>query len=208
MCVCTHICVGVYIYIYIYIYTHIHALIYGRTHTRVYTCMCIYPTHSVTVWLGTNYNTIASTSTKCDTLFYECNVNLCLSILVIESPKQKGQVQCESMLNNDSRSQKAKCNGNHWFHPPSTNAKWSRHALLVIGSSGPNARCKWVIACQWFTSAMWIYACQCLSSFHQSKKVKFYVNPCLTMIHEAKKPSTKLIYFCHRFTKAKRPVAM
>ena len=42
VCACTHICVGVYIY------THTHAHMYGCTHTRVYTCMCIYPTHSVT----------------------------------------------------------------------------------------------------------------------------------------------------------------
>ena len=41
---CTHMCVG----IHIYIHTHKRAHMYGCTHTRVYTCMCIYPTHSVT----------------------------------------------------------------------------------------------------------------------------------------------------------------
>ena len=43
VCVRTHMCVG--IYIYICIQTHAH--MYGCTHTRVYTCMCIYPTHSI-----------------------------------------------------------------------------------------------------------------------------------------------------------------
>ena len=44
MCVHTHVRGRVYIYIYIYT----HAYMYGCTHTRVYTCMCIYPTYSVT----------------------------------------------------------------------------------------------------------------------------------------------------------------
>ena len=36
---------------YIYIHTHTHTPVWVHTHTRVYTCMCIYPTHSVTLGL-------------------------------------------------------------------------------------------------------------------------------------------------------------
>ena len=42
---CAHTCA--WAYIYIYIYTHAH--MYGCTHARVYTYMCIYPTQSVTI---------------------------------------------------------------------------------------------------------------------------------------------------------------
>ena len=54
-CVCTQMCVGVYIYIYTHTHTHTRTHVWVHTHTRVYTCMYIYPTHSVTVlnsWLG------------------------------------------------------------------------------------------------------------------------------------------------------------
>ena len=42
VCVCVHTCA------WAYIYTHTRAHMYGCTHIRVYTCMCICPTHSVT----------------------------------------------------------------------------------------------------------------------------------------------------------------
>ena len=40
---------GVGAHTHIHIYMHTHAHWYGCTHTRVYTYMCIYPTHSVTL---------------------------------------------------------------------------------------------------------------------------------------------------------------
>ena len=46
MCVCRCACVLTHMRGRIYIYTHAH--MYRCTHTRLYTCMCIYPTHSVT----------------------------------------------------------------------------------------------------------------------------------------------------------------
>ena len=48
-CVCLHTHVRGRIYIYIYIHTHAHTCMSAHTHIRVYTCMSIYPTHSVTM---------------------------------------------------------------------------------------------------------------------------------------------------------------
>ena len=50
VCVCVHVsaCVRGRTHTHIYTHTHTHTHWYGCTHTRVYTCMCIYPTHSVT----------------------------------------------------------------------------------------------------------------------------------------------------------------
>ena len=45
MCVC--VCARTRVRGRIYIHTHAH--MYGCTHACVYTCMSIYPTHSVTV---------------------------------------------------------------------------------------------------------------------------------------------------------------
>ena len=47
MCVCVGVCVCVHTHVRGRIYIHTHAHMYGCTHTRVYTCMSIYPTHSV-----------------------------------------------------------------------------------------------------------------------------------------------------------------
>ena len=50
MCACAQVRVGVGAHTHIHTYIHTHAHWYGCTHTRVYTYMCIYPTHSVTAW--------------------------------------------------------------------------------------------------------------------------------------------------------------
>ena len=47
---CMQVSVGVGAHTHIHIYIHSHAHWYGCTHTRVYTYMCIYPTHSVTIF--------------------------------------------------------------------------------------------------------------------------------------------------------------
>ena len=57
-------CVGAHTNIYIHTQTHTHAHWYGCTHTRAYTCICIYPTHSVTLWVK-SYDV-----RRRDTIFY------------------------------------------------------------------------------------------------------------------------------------------
>ena len=50
VCVCVCVCAHTSAWAYIYIYTHTRTHVWVHTHTRVYTCMSIYPTHSVTKW--------------------------------------------------------------------------------------------------------------------------------------------------------------
>ena len=138
----------------------------------------------------------------CLSFFTKCNVNLCLPMLFIDSPRQKGQVQSEFMLNNACQT---------FTKSKRPNAMWI-YACQCFSSILPTKKAKYKVNLCWTTlvkhsrsqkgqmqcesmlvnafhrfsppkrpSTKWIYAEQRLSNTHEVKKAKCNVNLCLSM---------------------------